>query len=213
MARTIVRWKRSKGLGRGSLTGSRDGAYRRCGSGGGDQVDQPGQRRFHRRARGPHARSPAKVKRRRPVRALPARPSRSTPSRPAWPAYRRPDPPRRSPTARNRHGFAQRAPSAIAMATASETAPCSSIRSDGTPSISCFASFEYVTNPRSNQSELPATAVMAPATSPPVHDSAVATRHPAIEQPASEIGGEPSVPLHLRHDPNTRCPIASTISV
>ena len=69
------------------------------------------------------------------------------------------------------------APSAIAIAVGSETAPCARRIASSTSNISRLASFEYVTNPRSNQSELPAIAVIAPATRPPVHDSAVATRH------------------------------------
>jgi hypothetical protein len=66
-----------------------------------------------------------------------------------------------------------RAPSAIARATGSLTAPCLSIRSAGTPIISLFAWFEYVTKPRSNQPLLPEMSVIAVATMPPVQDSAV----------------------------------------
>jgi len=68
----------------------------------------------------------------------------------------------------------RRAPSAIARATCSLTAPCLSMRSAGTPIISVFAWFEYVTKPRSNHPLLPEISVMAVATMPPVHDSAVA---------------------------------------
>src|SRR5688500_14346519 len=65
-----------------------------------------------------------------------------------------------------------RAPSAIAHATASDTAPWASSTPLATPSASSFAAFEYVTNAWSNHDELPAVAVIAPATRPPVHDSA-----------------------------------------
>src|SRR4249919_3104857 len=44
-----------------------------------------------------------------------------------------------------------------------------------TPSICCFAEFEYVTKPRSRTRDDPAISLIAPATSPPVHDSAVAS--------------------------------------
>lgn len=67
------------------------------------------------------------------------------------------------------------APSAIARATGSLTAPCLSIRSGGTPIISILAWFEYVTNPRSNHWLLPEMSVIAAAIIPPVQDSAVAS--------------------------------------
>ncbi len=63
----------------------------------------------------------------------------------------------------------------MACATGSLTAPCSRISVAGTPSICDFASFEYVTKPRSNHADAPGMSVMAAPTSPAVHDSAVAT--------------------------------------
>src|SRR5512143_3787533 len=69
------------------------------------------------------------------------------------------------------------APATISRTVASLTAPQRARVAGATPSSSTFASFEYVTKPRSNHSELPATSVIAPATRPPVHDSAVASLH------------------------------------
>ena len=64
---------------------------------------------------------------------------------------------------------------AIARATISLTAPCCSTSAASTPSDSIFASLEYVTKPRSNQSLEPESSVHAAAIMPPVQLSAVAS--------------------------------------
>jgi len=52
------------------------------------------------------------------------------------------------------------APSAMARATVSDTAPCVLMACASTPSICVLAALEYVTNPRSNIAELPGISVM-----------------------------------------------------
>ena len=59
------------------------------------------------------------------------------------------------------------------------TAPYWDSKALGTPSISVFASLEYVTKPRSTTSEEPAISVRRAATMPPVQDSAVTMRKAA----------------------------------
>src|SRR5512141_1827172 len=66
------------------------------------------------------------------------------------------------------------APTAIAVAVSLLTAPKLSSVEALTPSIARLASLEYVTKPRSITSEEPGMSVSAPATRPPVQDSAVA---------------------------------------
>src|SRR3954469_20838585 len=66
------------------------------------------------------------------------------------------------------------APIAIAGAVSLLTAPKLSSVVALTPSTARLASLEYVTKPRSITSEAPGISVSAPATSPPVQDSAVA---------------------------------------
>src|ERR1700731_4484868 len=66
------------------------------------------------------------------------------------------------------------APTAIAVAVSLLTAPKLSSVVGLTPSIARLASLEYVTKPRSMTSEEPGISVSAPATRPPVQDSAVA---------------------------------------
>src|SRR6201996_8977445 len=66
------------------------------------------------------------------------------------------------------------APTAIWIAVSLLTAPKVASVSASTPSIARLASFEYVTKPRSITSDEPGISVKAPATSPPVQDSAVA---------------------------------------
>src|SRR6202035_3924492 len=66
------------------------------------------------------------------------------------------------------------APTAIAIAVSLLTAPKLSSVVALTPSIARLASLEYVTKPRSMTSEEPGISVSAPATRPPVQDSAVA---------------------------------------
>ena len=68
----------------------------------------------------------------------------------------------------------RRAPSAMAAATGSLTAPCTASRSAGTPSASSFVWLAYVTKPAGKISDAPGTSVMRPANDPPVQDSAVA---------------------------------------
>ncbi len=70
------------------------------------------------------------------------------------------------------------APLAIAAATSELTAPQRWISCDGTPSRRAFDSLLYVTQPHSNQCELPGIAVKACAIPPPVQDSAEHSRHP-----------------------------------
>src|SRR4029079_5829004 len=70
------------------------------------------------------------------------------------------------------------APVASSSAVCSLTAPCCCNVSPRTPSNSCFAAFEYTTNPRSHHSDEPAIAVTACDTHPPVHDSAVTRSAP-----------------------------------
>src|SRR5690242_11695496 len=72
------------------------------------------------------------------------------------------------------------APSAIAIAHSRLTAPYFLSISRDTPSISCFASLVYVTNPRSTTSDEPAIAVSAAQTRPPVQLSAAATMMPLV---------------------------------
>src|SRR3954453_8982051 len=67
------------------------------------------------------------------------------------------------------------APTAMAVAVSLLTAPKVASVVALTPSIARFASSEYVTKPRSITSEEPGISVSAPATRPPVQDSAVAT--------------------------------------
>src|SRR6202166_1241453 len=78
-----------------------------------------------------------------------------------------------------------RAPTAIAIAVSLLTAPKLSSVVALTPSIARLASLEYVTNPRSMTSEDPGISVSAPATRPPVHDSAVAMVSLRIRQRSS----------------------------
>ena len=66
------------------------------------------------------------------------------------------------------------APSAMARATSSLTAPATEISSAETPNVRVFASLEYVTFPSINTAEDPGTSVTRFASNPPVHDSAVA---------------------------------------
>src|SRR3954449_8040845 len=76
-------------------------------------------------------------------------------------------------TARSTPAFSS-APIAIAVAVSLLTAPKLSSVVALTPSTARLASLEYVTKPRSITSEAPGISVSAPATSPPVQDSAVA---------------------------------------
>src|SRR5258706_11656079 len=69
-----------------------------------------------------------------------------------------------------------RAPRAISRAVCSLTAPWAFKVFRETFRSSCLASFEYVTKPRSNHAEEPATDVTACAAQPPVQDSAVTGR-------------------------------------
>src|SRR6185503_17184058 len=73
-------------------------------------------------------------------------------------------------------------PVAIASATSAETAPCASIRAAGTPSSAVLTSFPYATIAPAKTSLEPGTSVRRAATSPPVHDSAVASRSPRARQ-------------------------------
>ena len=60
--------------------------------------------------------------------------------------------------------------------------------------MSCFSAFEYATTPPVKASELPAMAVRAAATIPPVHDSAVAPDHPrGSQQVEDDLGQWPLV--------------------
>src|ERR1700674_3629104 len=99
-------------------------------------------------------------------------------------------------TARSTPAFSS-APTAIAVAVSLLTAP--KVRSVValTPSIARFASFEYVTRPRSITSEEPGMSVSAPATRPPVQDSAVAMVSLRIRQRSSSERerGRASLPL------------------
>ena len=65
------------------------------------------------------------------------------------------------------------APRAISRAVSSLTAPNFLKVFFETPKTSCLAAFEYVTKPRSNHADEPATEVTACATQPPVHDRAL----------------------------------------
>src|SRR5665213_4391484 len=76
-------------------------------------------------------------------------------------------------TARSTPAFSS-APTAIAVAVSLLTAPKVASVVALTPSIARLASLEYVTKPRSITSEEPGMSVSAPATRPPVQDSAVA---------------------------------------
>src|ERR1051326_3080837 len=71
-----------------------------------------------------------------------------------------------------------RMPRASAIATSSETSPCSAISAGATLAKSCFAFAVYTTAPPMKKAEVPATSVRRDASSPPVHDSAVATLAP-----------------------------------
>src|ERR1700731_2940656 len=77
------------------------------------------------------------------------------------------------------------APTAIAVAVSLLTAPKLSSVVGLTPSIARLASLEYVKKPRSMTSEEPGISVSAPATSPPVQDSAVAMVSLRIRQRSS----------------------------
>src|SRR5205823_7871238 len=70
-----------------------------------------------------------------------------------------------------------------------------------TPSIARLASLEYVTKPRSMTSEEPGMSVKAPATSPPVQDSAVAIvslriRHRSSSERERARASLPAMILH-----------------
>ena len=66
----------------------------------------------------------------------------------------------------------------MAAAVSAETAPCSRSISAGTPSSAAFTSFAYETIAAEKTSLEPGTEVSRAATSPPVHDSAVASVSP-----------------------------------
>src|SRR5947207_4276402 len=87
-------------------------------------------------------------------------------------------------TARSTPAFSK-APIAIAVAVSLLTAPNVASVVALTPSIARLASLEYVTKPRSITSEDPGISVSAPATRPPVQDSAVATVNLRIRQRSS----------------------------
>src|SRR6266550_1396730 len=87
-------------------------------------------------------------------------------------------------TARSTPAFSK-APIAIAVAVSLLTAPNVASVVALTPSIARLASLEYVTKPRSITSEEPGISVSAPATRPPVQDSAVATVSLRIRQRSS----------------------------
>src|SRR5918995_2522028 len=93
----------------------------------------------------------------------------------------------------------RRTPSAIAIAVVVATAPSRSSRSAGTPARSALSSVAYATTPPRNTADTPGTEINAPASSPPVNDSAAATVAPAAT-----------------NDPTTACsrfcPSAATVS-
>src|SRR6202011_133999 len=77
------------------------------------------------------------------------------------------------------------APTAIAVAVSLLTAPNVASVTALTPSIARLAPSEYVTKPRSMTSEEPGMSVSAPATKPPVQDSAVAMVNLRMRQRSS----------------------------
>ncbi len=74
-----------------------------------------------------------------------------------------------------------RAPSAMARAVSSLTAPYWASSPAGTDNRSILAVFAYATTPPSRTEEAPGTSVTAAQTIPPVQDSAVAMVSPASE--------------------------------
>ena len=71
------------------------------------------------------------------------------------------------------------APSAIARAVSSLTAPCLRSVSAGTPSSSCFGLVGIDDKAALEHVDEPGISASSPAMSPPVHDSAVAAIRPA----------------------------------
>src|SRR5918995_1888142 len=84
------------------------------------------------------------------------------------------------------------APAAMASATGSDTAPCSLISRGSTWSSSTFASLAYATPPPATYADDPGRSVSRAASSPAVHDSAVASRRPASRRATRSSTREPS---------------------
>ena len=123
------------------------------------------------------SRSPGSVEVDRALAARPARVQVDEPDRLLRRAAARARRSRSRTTATSAPSRAAR-PAAIAAAVSAETAPCSRSTSSGTPSAAAFTSFAYETMPPTKTSLEPGTEVSRAATSPPVHDSAVASVRP-----------------------------------
>ena len=96
-----------------------------------------------------------------------------------------PGPRRRSRRPRRRLRVAARAPCAMAAATSADTAPCVAISVAGTPSSRLLHLVRVGDDAAAKHIAAPATSVSRSATSPPVHDSAVARVRPRARQASS----------------------------